>query len=111
MGETVVWLLAAAVVIELVMVMVCYSSNKELKEEKRKLDEIIAVKEKTILNLKASRVAVKDVIDNFSMHSDVMNLLKEGKTVTQISETLGIPESKVRLIIKFDRIKKEHAPS
>ncbi len=111
MGETVVWLLAAAVVIELVMLMVCYSSNKELKEAKKKSDEIIAVKDKTIDNLQASRVAVKDVIENFSMHGDVMKLVEEGKTVAQVSEALGIPESKVLLIIKFDRIKKEHAPS
>ena len=111
MGEAVVWLLAAAGVRELVMLMVCYSSNRELKEAKRKVDEILAVKDKTIDNLQASRVAVKDVIENFSMHGDVMNLVEEGKSVAQISEALGIPESKVLLIIKFDRIKKEHAPS
>lgn len=105
------WLLAAAVVIELVMLMVCYNSNKELKAEKRKSDEIIAVKDKTIDNLQASRVAVKDVIENFAMHGDVMKLAEEGKTVAQISKALGIPESKVLLIIKFDRIKKEHDPS
>jgi hypothetical protein len=66
-------------------------------------------KDKTIENLQASRVAVKDVIENFSKHADVMALVEEGRSVEEIADTLGIPVNKVELIIKFDKIKKDHA--
>ncbi|SFV64092.1 hypothetical protein MNB_SV-10-616 [hydrothermal vent metagenome] len=73
------------------------------------LQETLEVKDTTIQNLQASRVAVKDVIENLSAHDEVMTLLEEGKSREEISDELGIPISKIELIIKFDRIKKDHA--
>ena len=84
------------------------AKNGKLVEENRKLKEIIGLKDQAIENYKASRVAVKDVIENFSMHDDVMGMIEAGKSKEEISQALGIPESKIDLIIKFDRIKKEH---
>ena len=104
-----VWIMAGAIVVLLILLMMSYSANSKLKEEKRVIEEIMAVKEKTIENLQASRVAVKDVIENFSRHGDVMALVEEGKSVEEIAHTLGIPVNKVELIIKFDKIKKDHA--
>jgi DNA-binding NarL/FixJ family response regulator len=111
MVEMAVWIMAAAIVVLLILLMVSYSANSKLKEEKRVLEEIIAVKDKTIENFQESRVAVKDVIENFSQHNDVMTLVEEGKSIEEIAEALGIPTNKVELIIKFDRIKKDHASS
>ena len=81
----------------------------KLKKEKKVLQEILEVKDTTIQNLQASRVAVKDVIENLSAHDEVMALLKEGKSREEIADELGIPISKIELIIKFDRIKRDHA--
>jgi hypothetical protein len=36
-----------------------------------------------------------------------MNLVEAGESKESISEKLGIPMSKIELIIKFDKIKKE----
>ncbi len=83
--------------------------NSELKKEKKVLQEILEVKETTIQNLQASRVAVKDVIENLSAHDEVMALVEAGKSREEISDALGIPVSKIELIIKFDKIKKDHA--
>ncbi len=85
-----------------------YNKNKKLAEENRVLQEIMKVKDVTISNLQASRVAVKDVIENFSAHDEVMQLIDAGESRESISEKLGIPTSRVELIIKFDKIKKEH---
>ncbi len=84
-----------------------YNKNKKLAEENRVLQEIMKVKDVTISNLQASRVAVKDVIENFSAHDEVMQLIDAGESRESISEKLGIPTSRVELIIKFDKIKKE----
>jgi len=83
------------------------NNNKKLATENRVLQEILEVKETTISNLQASRVAVKDVIENFSAHEEVMQLVEEGESRESISEKLGIPTSRIELIIKFDKIKKE----
>ncbi len=82
-------------------------SNKKLKKEVKVLKEVLAVKDTTISNLEASRVAVKDVIDNFSSHAEVMELVEAGDSRESISEKLGIPVNKIELIVKFDKIKKE----
>jgi len=82
-------------------------SNKKLKKEVKVLKEVLAVKDTTISNLEASRVAVKDVIDNFSLHAEVMELVEAGDSREGISEKLGIPVNKIELIVKFDKIKKE----
>ena len=83
------------------------NNNKKLAAENRVLEEILEVKETTISNLQASRVAVKDVIENFSVHEEVMQLVEGGESRESISEKLGIPTSRIELIIKFDKIKKE----
>ena len=82
-----------------------YNHNKKLAAENRVLQEILEVKDTTISNFQASRVAVKDVIENFSAHDEVMQLIDAGESRESISEKLGIPASRIELIIKFDKIK------
>jgi hypothetical protein len=86
-----------------------FSVNSELKKEKKVLQDILEVKDTTIQNLQASRVAVKDVIENLSAHDEVMAMVESGKSREEISNELGIPVNKIELIIKFDKIKKDHA--
>ena len=87
------------------MLFYLYNNNKKLAAEKRALQEILEVKDTTISNLQASRVAVKDVIENFSAHDEVMQLIDAGESRESISEKLSIPISRIELIIKFDKIK------
>jgi plasmid maintenance system antidote protein VapI len=107
----VVWIMAGVIIVLLILLMMSYSANSKLKEEIAVLKEILEVKEKTIENFQASRVAVKDVIENFSMHDDVMALVEAGESHEAIAQKLGIPENKIELIIKFDKIKRDHATS
>jgi hypothetical protein len=102
MDITVLSLLALLVIILLMFV----SKNSKLAKENRKLNEILEVKNVTISNYEASRVAVKDVIENFSSLDDVMELINSGESKASVSEKLGIPVSKIELIIKFDKLKK-----
>jgi hypothetical protein len=82
------------------------SKNSKLVQENKKLHEILEVKNTTIANYEASRVAVKDVIENFSSLDSVMELINAGESKASVSEKLGIPISKIELIIKFDKLKK-----
>ena len=100
-------ILMACAVLLLLMVVLMFFKNRKLKKEISVLKEVLEVKDTTIANFEASRVAVKDVIDNFSSHDEVMVLVDAGESRASISEKLGIPVNKIELIIKFDKIKKE----
>ncbi len=102
MDITILSLLALLVIILFMLV----SKNSKLAKENKKLNEILEVKNVTISNYEASRVAVKDVIENFSSLDDVMELINAGESKSSVSEKLGIPVSKIELIIKFDKLKK-----
>ena len=102
MDITVLSLLALLIIILFMLV----GKNSKLVKENKKLNEILDVKNTTIANYEASRVAVKDVIENFSSLDDVMELINAGESKASVSEKLGIPVSKIELIIKFDKLKK-----
>lgn len=103
MMDIVVLSLLGLLVIILLMLI---SRNSKLTSEKKKLNEILEMKNATIANYEASRVAVKDVIENFSLLDEVMELINLGESKASVSEKLGIPVSKIELIIKFDKLKK-----
>lgn len=99
----------AVVGLMVVLVVVLFgqiSKNSKLVAENKKLREILEVKNTTIANYEASRVAVKDVIENFSSLDSVMELINSGESKAAVSEKLGIPVSRIELIIKFDKLKK-----
>ena len=81
------------------------NKNTKLAAENKKLIEVLDVKDVTIANYEASRVAVKDVIENFSLVDEVMPLINTGESKKSVSEKLDIPLSKIELIIKFDKLK------
>jgi hypothetical protein len=99
-------LILGLIAILFVIVFTLLSKNSKLKSESQKLKDILAVKDTTITNYEASRVAVKDVIENFSSLDDVMTLIDAGESKASVSEKLGIPLNKIELIIKFDKLKK-----
>jgi hypothetical protein len=95
-------LLALLVVILAILI----SKNAKLNKENQHLSEILEVKNITIANYEASRVAVKDVMENFSSLDEVMSLINAGESKASVAEKLGMPVSRVELIIKFDKLKK-----
>ena len=91
----------------IVILIFVQTNNKKLAKKIVVLEQVLEVKDTTISNLQASRVAVKDVMENLSAHEDVMKLIALGESRDSISKQLGIPLSKVELIVKFDKIKKD----
>jgi len=100
-------ILMGAFVISVLLLIGMFFKNRTLKKEIKVLEEVIVLKNTTIANFEASRVAVKDVMENLSSHDEVMQLVDAGESRVEISEKLGIPVNKIELIIKFDKIKKE----
>ncbi len=84
------------------------NKNKKLTAQKKALIEKLELKDIIISTLQSSHVSAKDDIENFSTHDKVMELIDAGESRESVSEKLGIPTSRIELIIKFDKIKKEH---
>ncbi len=99
-------LIMGLIAILFVIVFSLLAKNSKLKSENKKINEILAVKDTTISNYEASRVAVTDVIENFSALDSVMELINAGESKAAVSEKMGIPLNKIELIIKFDKLKK-----
>jgi len=100
-------ILTGAFILVLLLLVMLLVKNRKLKTEIRVLKEVLVLKDTTISNFEASRVAVKDVIENLSAHEEVMALVDAGESREEISAKMGIPVNKIELIIKFDKIKKE----
>ena len=101
------YILIGLVFILALMLTTLIFSNHKLKKEVKVLQEVLETKDTTISNLEVPHVAVKEVIDHFSLHDEVMECVEAGESRESISEKLGIPANKIELIIKFDKIKKE----
>lgn len=95
-------------VLLVIILFILMNKNAKLSAENKKLAEILEIKEVTIANYEASRVAVSDVIENFSSLDDVMTLIHAGESKAAVSEKLNIPLSKIELIIKFDKLKRKN---
>ena len=99
-------LIMGLITILFVIVVSLLAKNSKLKSENKSIKEILELKDTTISNYEASRVAVTDVIENFSALDSVMELINAGESKASVSEKLGIPLNKIELIIKFDKLKK-----
>ena len=104
--ETADMIVLSLLVLLVFILFMLIGKNSKLSSENKKLNEVLAVKDVTIANYEASRVAVKDVIENFSSLDAVMELLNAGESKESVSKTLNIPHAKIELIIKFDKLKK-----
>ena len=105
--DTMEWIVLGLLFLLIVVLLFLHSNNKKLEKKIAVLQEVLEVKDTTISNLQASRVAVKDVLENLSAHGEVMKLIDAGESRESVSQILGIPVNKIELIVKFDKIKKD----
>ena len=104
--ENIDYVVLALLALLVVILFVLISKNNKLTSKNKKLKEILDVKNLTIENYEASRVAVTDVIENYSSLDVVMERINAGESKAFVSEQLNMPLSKIELIIKFDKLKK-----
>jgi len=103
--------MAAVIVILLVLLIICYNTNSKLKKENRPDSGIFECADEAVESPQIVQTEARDTMENISQHADVISLVEEGKSIEEIAEILNFPINKVKLIIKFDKIKKDHASS
>ncbi len=102
-----IYILLAVIGLLFIVVIVMFMNNKKLKKEIEIVQKVIALKDTTIFNLEASRVSVKDIMENFASIDEVVALVKFGESREDISKKLNISLKNVETIIKLGTIKKE----
>ena len=80
-------------------------TNKRIKQENKFLKQILQTKDMTISNLEASRVSVKEVVENFVIADKVVSALKTGKSREEVAKLFAIPVERIETIVKLDKIK------
>lgn len=80
-------------------------SYRRVKKENLLLQQIIQTKDTTIANFEASRVSVKEVIENFTMADKVIATLETGKSREEVAKIFGIDAARVETIVKIDKLK------
>jgi len=94
----------------LIIIILIYN-NRKLKSQNKKINEILAIKDTTISNYASSRVAVKDVIENFFAIDRVVTLIAQGKSREDIANELNISIERVEIIIKLSRLRDNYKSS
>ena len=93
------------------LVLMMFKTQKKLEAEIKSLKKELENKEETEMYLRHTPAAVAEEEEaeheHFTLHEEVMHLLNLGTDKTEISEKLNVPQNKIDLIIKFDKIKKE----
>jgi len=92
------------------LVLMMFKTQKKLEAEIKSLKKELENKEETEMYLRNTSAAAEEEEaehEHFTLHEEVMHLLNLGTDKTEISEKLNVPQNKIDLIIKFDKIKKE----
>ena len=95
----------AFMVIALVIIATMLYTNRNLRSDKRELYAIISLKNQTISNYEASRVAVEDILKNISLIDKVTPLLKSGKSRAEIAKQLNIDIERVEIVEKLESLR------
>jgi len=100
-----VYAVPAGFIVLLILLVWFALTNKRIKQENKFLKHILQTKDMTISNLEASRVSVKEVVENFVIADKVVSALKTGKSREEVAKLFAIPVERIETIVKLDKIK------
>jgi len=100
-----VYAVPAGFIVLLILLVWFALTNKRIKQENKFLKHILQTKDMTISNLEASRVSVKEVVENFAIADKVVSALKTGKSREEVAKLFAIPVERIETIVKLDKIK------
>ena len=92
------------------LVLVMFKTQKKLEAEIKSLKKELENREETEMYLRHTPAVTEEEKvepEHFTLHEEVMHLFDLGTSKEEISEKLDVPQNKIDLIIRFDKIKKE----
>jgi hypothetical protein len=101
------FLLIGVVGLGLITILYLLRELRRSKKEIFRLQEISKARRNTIEHLNEHDHGDALPVDALATHDKVIEMSKSGETVEVISERLKIPQSKVKMTLKFEKIKKD----
>ena len=102
-------ILAGVIALAAVAIVYLLWRHHGLKKEITLLQKITEAREKTIENLQAREKDMEPIVDLLATHDRVVEMFESGESIESISEQLKIPQSKVEMTLKFEKMKQDGA--
>ena len=99
------YIMGGLLVAGIVLALFLFRRQHALQKEISMLRQVNKEKEEEIETLKRSREEWQQVPDLLDTHDKVVELSESGESVENISKQLQIPESKVIMTLKFEKMK------
>ena len=100
------WLLIGAIAVETALVLYLLRGRYQLKKKYNHLHKKYKTGQKTIVELQEQEQDAEEPIDKLATHDIVVEMFESGADVEEISKQLEIPQSKVEMTLKFEKMKK-----
>ena len=100
-------LLISALLLGLIIILYLLRELRRLKKELSRLQEISKARQNTIEHLHEQDLDSTLPVDALLTHDKVIEMFESGESVEVISEQLRIPQSKVKMTLKFEKMKKD----
>lgn len=102
-------ILLSVIGLGLITILYLLRESRRLKKELSSLQEICKARQNTIEHLQKQDHDSSLPVDVLSTHDRVVEMFESGETIEAISEQLKIPQSKVEMTLKFEKMKKDGA--
>ncbi|MEA3455429.1 MAG: hypothetical protein U9R26_02870 [Campylobacterota bacterium] len=98
------WLLIGVIAAEAVVILYLLQGKYRLKKELRHLHKKHKAGQKTIVELQEQEI--EEPIDKLATHDKIVEMFESGVDAEVISEQLEIPQNKVEMTLRFEKMKK-----
>jgi len=98
------WLLIDVIAVEAVVILYLLRGKYRLKKELRYLHKKQKAGQKTIVDLQEQKI--EEPIDKLATHDKIVEMFESGVDAEVISEQLEIPQNKVEMTLRFEKMKK-----
>ena len=100
------WLLIGVIVVEAIAILYLLRGRYQRKKKYNRLHKKYRAGQKTIAELQEREQDTEEQIDKLATHDMVVELFESGVDIEAISEQLEIPQSKVEMTLRFEKMKK-----
>ncbi len=100
------WLLIGIIAVEAIVILYLLRGKHRLKKELHHLHKKYKSGQKTIVELQEQEQDAEEPVDKLATHDRIVEMFESGVDVEAISEQLEIPQSKVEMTLRFEKMKK-----
>ena len=99
-------LLIGVIAVEAIVILYLLRGKYRLKKKLNRLHKKYKAGQESIVELQGQEQSTEEPIDKLATHDRIVEMFESGEDVEAISEQLEIPQSKVEMTLRFEKMKK-----